>query len=322
MSKKIKISELHEYGLNDNINFDAVVSKITEVDTSGKYYNQTIVEVEDLTGKTKFPIWKPKEVVERDLNIFEGNIYNFYGKVNEFRGEKQLKYTGSQILDDKEEIRKAIDPNFYKGVTEEQKKTFYYIIENKFDDPRYKRLVEVALGLGDVPEGVGETEYRERLKKFMSWPASISHHDNYDGGLFNHSVGLAVLVLKIKERYATAKSRRETKSKMNWDHLLALAFLHDYDKIKEYYKDENGRWQYNGNVLIDHKIEGATTVVKFANEVEEELRLDNDKLELLRYGILCHHGQWGDFEPLSNEDKVFHALDLIEACNVDMLTIS
>lgn len=319
MGNCIKINQLSECKTGENICINAVLNSMREVDTTGRTYSQTFLTIEDLTGRTKFPVWVSQENIEKD--IWVGGIATFIGTVNEYNGEKQLKFESLKLLS--EEKRKEIDPNYYKKVTLEQEKFFRAVVEQGFSDERYKRLCEVAFGLGEVAKGVGEEEYRGRLTKFKESFCSINHHDNYPGGLFNHTMGVVRVCLAVRKQYRKPVARAEKKSTINWEHLLALSLLHDYSKQRDYTVDEeNPRvCRFSDEVRLDHNIEGATALVLLNNEVEEELRLSQKELEDLRYGILCHAGQWGNFEPITNEDKMFHCFDMIDSLNVDCLAI-
>lgn len=324
MSEKlVKIKDFWDCEEYERVCLEIVVKEIKGVDTTGKNYSQTYVTVEDRTGEMTFPIWRRVEDVETEM--CEGMLYRLYGNVGIYRNENQLKYITAKIIDDTSENRKRIDPSLTRGITKENEIVFKYVIEKKFDDERYKRYAEVACGLGEVPEGVDEKDYRERYDRIKSTWCSSKHHDNYKGGLVNHIVGMLRIVLTLKAQYAGkdgAIGRYETKSEMNWDQLLLLCYIHDIEKHKEYLVDERGlKCEYNADTLVGHVIEGVARLELIHNEVESELRLNHDELEAVKYSILCHHGQWGNFEMKSSEDKVFHAIDLIDACNVDELRL-
>lgn len=306
----------------EKVCLEVVVRGIKEVDTTGKNYSQTYIMAEDRTGEIYFPIWRRKEDVETEL--CEGMMYRVYGTVGVYRNENQLKYIAAKIVDDTEENRKRIDPALTRGVTEENSKVFMYIIKNKFSDRRYKRYCEIAWGLGDVPLGVCEEDYRRRFSDLRRAWCSIRHHDNYEGGLMNHVVGTARIVLSLKAQYdgeGGAVGRYEKVSGINWDKLLLLCYIHDLEKVSEYCVGDNGMWDYNKDALVGHVVNGVVRLGLIDREVEEDLRLSFEEMESLKYSLLCHHGDWGGFEVKSAEDKIFHAVDLLDASIVGELRL-
>ena len=59
---------------------------------------------------------------------------------------------------------------------------------------------------------------------FRSWPAAISMHHAYEGGLLAHTLEVAEIALHIADRFP----------QVNRDVLIAAALWHDYGKILEY----------------------------------------------------------------------------------------
>ena len=319
ISGTIQIKDIENCQVGDQVAVNATVKTIRQVDTAGKNYNQTLVTIEDRTGETTINMWKTLEQVEQDL--LTGLMYNIHGSIGQFRDQNQLNYNMSNIIEDTKENRMKYDPNASRGITEEQEKVFHIVINQLIEDDRYRRLCQVAFGLGDVPQGLDEEEYRGRLDRFKKAWCSLNHHDNYAGGLFNHSVGMARIITNLKRQYDNPMGRYETVCDINWDHLYTLALLHDYDKQEEYVKDSQGNMMYNPNIKIGHVISGATRITLLHTEVEEDLKLTNEELENLRYGILCHHGKYDNFEAKSLEDKILHNIDMLDACFVDALRL-
>lgn len=316
--EKIKVADLNDIQEGVKVQLDIVVQRLTEIDTTGKNYSQTMVVVEDLTGETLFPLWKTKDQVSLDLK--EGFLYTLVATVKDYKGEKQLHFDHATFIEDTKENRLKIDPSSLKGITDENEQVFLHVIENKFDDKRYQRYAQVAFGLGDVPIGISEAEYRSRLERIkMAW-CSINHHDNYSGGLWNHIVGMCRVFFSVKSIYSTGHGRNEVKSTLNWDHILLACYLHDYEKPKEHIMSEDGKTcTRNAEVQVDHIINGVANVELIHHQVEPENRLSFTELEALKYTLLSHHGGWGLYELKTQEDKILHALDLIDASNVDRL---
>ena len=320
MEGKIKISQIEECGIGEIIYVEAVVKCIKEIDTTGKNYSHTVVCLEDRSGETTLSIWRPKETVETELK--EGMMYRVHGKVQSYKNAKKINYISSTLLDNTNENRLRIDPSYSKGITEDNKKVFNYVLDKEFNDERYKRYAEIALGLGDVPKKLDEKEYRERYDRFIKAWCSIDNHDNYSGGLFNHVVGMMRIVLNLKRQYGQCLGRPETRSLMNWDGLLLLTIMHDYGKQFDYiYNEQTKKMEFNPESIVGHLVNSVIWLDRVHNEVEEDLKLSFKEIEELKYAILSHHDTGGNFELKSEFDKVFHAIDLLDACNVTLLRL-
>lgn len=77
---------------------------------------------------------------------------------------------------------------------------------------------------------------------YFTAPASVSHHSNYIGGLYDHSKRVA-----IELQYLTVKLN------LRWDHSsspFTVGMLHDLCKCDDYVMDDNGVWIYNKNKLL------------------------------------------------------------------------
>lgn len=315
---RIKVSQIQSCEVDEQVILDIVVLELKEIDTTGRNYEQTIVKIADRSGEVTFPVWKTKDSVEMDLQ--ENMMYTLYATIGVYKHEKQLKFVSSKLLEESVANRKAVDPNFSRGITPENEKALFDAIEQKFTAERYKRYAEVALGLGKVPENVEEQEYRNRLEIFKRAWCSISHHDNYSGGLWNHTVGMIRILLQIKKQYEIPIGRQEARSEMNWDHLLLMCILHDIEKPSEHIIDGKNCYK-NTETNMNHILNGIGRIDLIHSEVEKINRLSKKELEDLKYGLLCHHGMWGDYELKTPEDKVFHAIDLIDSSNVDKLKL-
>lgn len=102
---------------------------------------------------------------------------------------------------------------------------------------------------------------------FTQW-ASINHHGNYDGGLFDHSY---VVYLKLQEytnKLGLVWERPESP--------FIVGFFHDLCKIDAYKvdKDENGEWAMARNkemLLHEHGIKSVVLLQRYLKLTDEEI---------------------------------------------------
>lgn len=78
---------------------------------------------------------------------------------------------------------------------------------------------------------------------YFKQPASVSHHGNYEGGLFDHSwavmEALEDLTYKLDLQWEDKRS------------LYIVGLLHDLCKCNAYiYNEETGQWEYNKNTIM------------------------------------------------------------------------
>lgn len=319
----MNIKQFQEAEVGVNVSINCVVKGIKEVDTTGKSYKQCYVTVEDLTGNTTFVMWKTLEDVNKTLVV--GSMYEILGVVGEYKGNNQLTFNSSTPLEDNQTNREKYDPSSLKSLSSENEQVFMLGITKMFSDERYKRYVEIAFGLGNMPEGLKiiEEQYRKRFTDFKKAWASTKYHDSYKGGLVMHYGGMIRLFNSVKAIYGGPdgpKGRFEHKSNVNWDKILLCIYFHDIEKPSEYIISEDGKvCEYNSDVKINHIIRGLSRLDMVDREVEANLRLDLAELESIKQSLLCHHGQWGAFEIKTSEDKILHCIDVLDAANVDEL---
>ena len=83
---------------------------------------------------------------------------------------------------------------------------------------------------------------------FCSAPASISHHGNYVGGLFDHSISVTACLLKYTERLGLVWGRKSSP--------VLIGMLHDLCKIDQYkiepdYENNDVSFSYSNTSLVN-----------------------------------------------------------------------
>jgi len=152
---------------------------------------------------------------------------------------------------------------------------------------------------------------------FLHWPASLSHHHAYEGGLMLHTIEVAETALHIADRFP----------QVNRDVLIAAALWHDYGKIFEYKKvplyaavDSRTRhlpigdeaWIRDSNEM-SHILSSA---IHFARAALTH-SVDRATRDAVIHCIHAHHGpvkEWGSPEaPRTIEALILHQADLLSA---------
>jgi 3'-5' exoribonuclease len=140
--------------------------------------------------------------------------------------------------------------------------------------------------------------YGDRLR---IWPAALSVHHAYRGGLLEHVLKLA----EVGEVLARAYDA-------DADLLLAAAVLHDLGKVEELMYDGATTYTPRGN-LIGHITLGVSMVRDAVREI------DGFPLDLqtrIEHLIVSHHGareHGSPVEPMSVEAFIFSAMDDLDA---------
>lgn len=98
--------------------------------------------------------------------------------------------------------------------------------------------------------------------KFEEIPAWVGSHHDYKGGELEHTVSMTRIAIKLAEHFEKIYD-----AKINKDHLIAGALLHDIGKVFLLKKSGNS-WEHTGLVL-DHADLGASML--FAKGFPEEI---------------------------------------------------
>ncbi len=140
------------------------------------------------------------------------------------------------------------------------------------------------------------------VRQFKKAPASKQLHHTHLGGLLEHSLSVAQLVIKNSSHYEG----------LNVDLLLTSSILHDLGKVDELFYDRAFDYTDEGR-LIGHIVLGI-------EKVDEKIRhlpdFPKDLSHLLKHLLLSHHGQyiWGSpKKPMSLEALMLHFLDDMDA---------
>lgn len=170
-------------------------------------------------------------------------------------------------------------------------------------------------------------------KEFYTWPASLSYHHAYEGGLLAHTVEVCDIALGM--------SALTTKPRAKHDVLIAAALLHDFMKTREYVRvtvqsDDttrmlkicDGDYDGHGYATKTGWVKNETRVKLFGHHehiiagaleftrVAEKYGVSPETIDAVTHCILSHHGrrEWGSpVEPQTIEALILHQADMTSA---------
>jgi 3'-5' exoribonuclease len=201
--------------------------------------------------------------VDRLAGRFErGDPIRVSGKVERFRGELVAEVEDIQSIDSAELDPAEFLPAAYRDA--EELEGFLEHLTREVHDQALRQVVERVLFTEPV------------ASEFRRAPCTRAGHHAYVGGLLEHTVAVATLVLEVCQLHPRLDS----------DLLMAAALLHDVGKSREFtYGAEFGLTEEGR--LIGHLPIGAEIVGSAAGELPPERRA------ALLNCLLSHHGADG-----------------------------
>ncbi len=249
------------------------------------------IDLRDSSGIIKGIVFDDAERV--DEVIEEGKIYRVEGVVNTYNRERR-------IVINKDSIRIMEDADVYSYLphTEEDIDLMWEELTNHIKSIKDKHMHALLkyFFLDD----------HEFAEKFKLAPAAVFYHQNYIGGLLEHTLKVVNIALVLAKEYEG----------IDRDLLLAGALLHDVGKVKEYNifpleRTPEGR-------LLGHIALGYNMVKSKIDNLRSIPGIGFPKIMELRilHMILSHHGklEWGSpVVPMTSEALVLHYADVIDS---------
>lgn len=193
-----------------------------------------------------------------------GKTLGLAGQVTEFKGQAQYNFNSVYYMN-----QEKFPPHSFV-----QRSPFDAdILEKEFMD-----LVEACDGpVGDFLQFV----FFEKgiWEKFKDWPAAVSHHHAYVGGLLEHTVAVARTARSLAETYA------HSGYEVNIPVAIAGALLHDLGKMDSYRLSPAPEMTVAGTV-IDHIVLGYSAYASLA----VEYNLDERLFAAIGHILVSHHG--------------------------------
>jgi len=294
--KKFYVKDLKEPGMRIRERF-AIKFKKPPVEYKGKPGKWFELRLTDRTGEITAKYWgrDKEETVKLYESLVKGDVVFVDGELQEFppeSGQITISIDGSEG-----ELRRCLPGEYeledFVSTTEKDVHDMVSQIVSmlsEIENPYLKRLVERF------------TSDSGFMKLFMESPAAMHYHQNYVGGLVEHTLN----VMKI------ASAICDTHKELDRDLVLTGAFLHDIGKIKELETTATAIDVSREGMLIGHTVLSYEMVLERIKDVEgfpEDL-----KLKVLHI-ILSHHGKLENGSP--KEPQLPEAVAVYQADQCD-----
>jgi 3'-5' exoribonuclease len=218
------------------------------------------MELRDRSGS--IPARAFREVDRLGGRFERGDAIRVSGRVERFRGELVAEIEDIESIESAELDPAEFLPSAYRDA--EELEGFLEHLTREVHDPALRGVVERVLFSEPV------------ASEFRRAPCTPAGHHAYVGGLLEHTVAVATLVLEVCQLHPRLDS----------DLLMAAALLHDVGKSREFtYGAEFGITEEGR--LIGHLALGAEIVGSAAGELPPERRAG------LLHCVLSHHGAEG-----------------------------
>lgn len=183
------------------------------------------------------------------------------------------------------------------------------------EDHDYKKSVFIQLLQGTDRDGIDQVLTVLQNSDFYTAPASTVNHENYDGGLLDHS--LMVCKLAVKLRNVLIEEKPSLADRIPVDSLIICSLLHDvckmgyYQKVEKWKKDKFNNWQsYQGYEIQDsfpigHGEKSVIMLQKFG------LDMNAEEMIAIRFHMGSYSGAHYVWEERSAYDKAINDCPLL-----------
>jgi len=279
---KTYINEIRE---NDQVDsLFLVKEKSSGITKTGNTYLK--LKLVDRSGEMEGRVWT---LVENLTESFEKDDFvRILGKAVSFQEHLQLNINYIERVREEAILFSDFFPVTEKDVDE----MFQSLLEisRRIKDPHLNQLLQLFW------------EDESFIKLFKMAPASKWLHHNYLGGLLEHTLSLAQLVLINGSHY----------DGLDLDLLLTASILHDLGKVDELSYHRSFDYSDEGR-LLGHIVLG---VERVEDKIRQLPDFPRDLSTLLKHFLLSHHGQyiWGSPKrPMTLEAVMLHFLDDMDA---------
>ncbi len=247
---------------------------------SKQYLNITF---QDVTGTLDARKW---EVYPSDLAILiPGRVVDVEGDIFSYKGQMQMKVLTINDVDQQNVIMEDFTQSSPLPLDFMKAELAADIKKIKNDDVR--RIVDYLV--------------KSHYEQYTTYPAAMSFHHAYFGGLLFHSLSICRMAEKVADNYTF----------LNRDYLIAGSLLHDIGKTIELSGNVSTSYTNEGK-LLGHINIGATLI----DEAAEQLNIKGEVPLVLEHIILSHHGvpEFGSAVlPRIAEAYVVHELDDLDS---------
>jgi 3'-5' exoribonuclease len=220
-----------------------------------------VLEFADKSGRLSGRIWD--DVEEHRKALADGNIVKLQATVEIYQDQKQLKIERVRLAKTEDPVDRSRLIPVSERPPEELRRHLRRLVESLKKPP----LRNFLRRFFDDPE---------IDRRFFEAPAGQLWHHAYLGGLAEHSLAMAEVLLKAAENYPAADT----------DMLVAGALLHDIGKIEELTWDLTIEYSDRGR-LIGHLVISQDLLNQHRTP---ELEVPEELWNRLMHMILSHHG--------------------------------
>ena len=246
-----------------------------------------VIDFADKSGRMSGKVWEQVEHFQEILEV--GQVVKLAGSVTTYQDQKEITIERLRPAKPEDPVEKEKLISSSERSTEEMRRHLRRLIEG-VQQPQLRNFLRRFFDDAEIS------------KAYFEAPAGKLWHHAYLGGLAEHSLTLAELLLKIAEFYPHADK----------DLLVAGALLHDVGKIKEYSWDVTidftDRGRLIGHIVIGEEI--LTDHRKKDPDVPEEL------WDRLMHLVLSHQGtreQGSPVLPMTLEAILLHTADEMDS---------
>jgi 3'-5' exoribonuclease len=250
---------------NDNPFWDITIMD-GEGQVEGKIWGNS--EWWNVGGDVKY---KMDPIFDESLKKLEGRTVGLQGKVVEFREQNQYNFNAVYYVD-----QEKYPPHGFVRRSP---------ISVEKMEKSFRELLEIC---GETMKGFLEYLFFERdlWQTYNVWPAAVSLHHAYVGGLLEHSLAVTRSAAGIAQTY------RDGGFNVNMDIVVAGALLHDIGKLESYRLSPAPEMTLWGSV-VDHIVLGYHRFMTLTEEYDK--KHDSNKLGkrcALEIGhiLVSHHG--------------------------------
>ncbi|MFH1862952.1 MAG: HD domain-containing protein [bacterium] len=246
-----------------------------------------VVEFSDRSGRLPGKIWEQVEEFKKILEV--GQVVKLAGTITTFQDKPEIHIERLRPINPEDPVdRSRIIPTSER-TADEMRRHLRRLIEGI----RHPQLRQFLRRFFDDPE-ISEAYFQA--------PGGKQWHHAYVGGLAEHSLNIAEILLKVVEFYPHANS----------DLLVAGALLHDVGKIQEFNWDVTVDYSDRGR-LIGHIVLGQELL---ASRRQLEPGLDDEIWKNLMHLVLSHQGsgeQGSPVVPMTLEAILLHHADEMDS---------
>lgn len=286
----LKVCDLKRVKENQEFEVEAIVTSIVEDETS--------------TGKKMYRVGLQDKTGDISANVFESNqeLVDF---IKVYKDKYPIKFTMR--------TGKAVNGKIYPNFTGKAEA----LTDRSLDEFTTIFLPDIAVLDSELSKYIGKIKDNslftvanacvfDNKDKFYTYPAGISMHHKYQGGLIHHTVGMLQQAEGLMDG-----SEKLCKFKYNRDLVYTAIIIHDIFKTREY-KFEDGNTNVDVDIILGHSL----MACNYIHEWFIKGVLDEETERQLMHIVASHHGKLeynAIAKPATKEALLVHMIDEFNA---------